>query len=321
MLFYEKYPLGLLHITQQVNLFSPLKKYNIYKQKGENMKNAIFQTPVCKLKNFNNLFIELTAKNCNQRCKHCYIDFPLTKNVKDFISIDVIKNAIADTKSQDLECIYLTGAEPMTHPDFNLILRTCLKRTNVCIFTNGTFINEKKARFLRRVEDEGTNEIIFKLSIDHYNEIKNDDLRGRGAFRQTIYAFKSLAKYGFSPILCVTNYYKEDESVIKTEFQKIFNKIGYNAVDTTLLINEYFDKNKAYDENFKRTGSRLDCEYGRILTAKGVYTCPFLANDHRGRCGSTFQDFAKHNTLETDFCSICQQNKQQFFGINFELFK
>ena len=261
------------------------------------MKNAIFQTPVCRLRKFNNLFIELTAKNCNQRCKHCYINFPLTKNVKDFISIDVIKNAIADTKSQDLECIYLTGAEPMTHPDFNLILRTCLKRTNVCICTNGTFINEKKARFLRRVEDEGSNEIIFKLSIDHFDEIKNDDIRGRGAYRQTIYAFKSLAKYGFSPILSFTNFYKEDERVIRNEFQKIFNKIGYNAFDTTLLINEYFDKDKADDENFERTVSRLDCEYGRILTAKGVYTCPFLANDHRGRCGSNFQDFAKHNSL------------------------
>ena len=285
------------------------------------MKNAIFQTPVCELKNFNNLFIELTAKNCNQRCKHCYIDFPLTKNVKDFISLEVIKNAISDTKSQSLECIYLTGAEPMTHPDFNLILRTCLKRTNVCIFTNGTFINEKKARFLRRVEDEGTNEIIFKLSIDHYNEIKNDDLRGRGAFRQTIYAFKSLVKYGFNPILCVTNFYNEDENIIRAEFEKILNKIGCKIFDTTLSINKYFDKEKTDDINFDRTAPRLDCEYGRILTTKGVYTCPFLANDHRGRCGANFQDFANHNTLETDFCATCLQNKQQFFGINFEKFK
>ena len=46
------------------------------------MKNAIFQTPACKLKELNNLFIELTEKNCNQHCKHCYIDFPLSKNIK-----------------------------------------------------------------------------------------------------------------------------------------------------------------------------------------------------------------------------------------------
>ena len=100
------------------------------------MTNAIFQTPVCKLKELNNLFIELTSKNCNQHCRHCYIDFPLSKNIKDFISVETIKNAITDTKAENIECIYLTGAEPMTHPDFNAILRLCLKRSNVCIFTN-----------------------------------------------------------------------------------------------------------------------------------------------------------------------------------------
>ena len=59
------------------------------------MKNTIFQTPVCKLKELNNLFIELTEKNCNQRCKHCYIDFPLNKNVKDFIKHGIIKENAA----------------------------------------------------------------------------------------------------------------------------------------------------------------------------------------------------------------------------------
>ena len=116
------------------------------------MNNSIYQSQMCQLKELNNLFIELTEKNCNQHCKHCYIDFPLSKNIKDFISIDRIKDALSDTTNEKIECIYLTGAEPMTHPDFNSILRTCLKRSNVCIFTNGSFINEKKARFLKRVE-------------------------------------------------------------------------------------------------------------------------------------------------------------------------
>ena len=125
------------------------------------MKSTIFTAPISHLKAFNNLFIELTEKNCNQRCKHCYIDFPLSKKVKDFISIDIIKKALNDTVNENLQCIYLTGAEPMTHPDFNSILRLCLKRCNVCICTNGSFINEKKARFLKRVEDESDYKIMF----------------------------------------------------------------------------------------------------------------------------------------------------------------
>lgn len=285
------------------------------------MTNATFQTPVCRLKELNNLFIELTAKNCNQHCRHCYIDFPLSKNIKDFISVETIKNAITDTKAENIECIYLTGAEPMTHPDFNAILRLCLKRSNVCIFTNGTFINEKKVRFLKRVEDESSFEIIFKLSIDHYNEIKNDDIRGRGSYRQTVHALKSLVKYGFNPILCITNYYNEDRNILLNEFKKICIKAGFEASDSNFTINLYHNKNQNPKELPEFSWKSLDCEYGRILTAKGVYTCPFLANDSRGRCGSAFKDFARHNTLETQYCATCIENKEKLFGINYQLFE
>lgn len=283
------------------------------------MNETIFKAPTSKMKDFNNLFIELTAKNCNQHCKHCYIDFPLNKNVKDFIPIDLIKTALQDTKSRNIQCIYLTGAEPMTHPDFNTILRMCLKQANVCIFTNGTFINEKKARFLKRVEDEGENEIIFKLSLDHYNEIKNDEIRSRGAFRAVINAVKSLVKYDFNPIICVTNYYNEPKEILIDNFKKLFNKIDFYPEDKNFAINCYYDKNKSKGIN-ELHQAKLDCEYGRILTSKGIYACPFLANDHRGRCGSNFKDFANHNTLETDYCSTCAQNKQTMFAIDYNLF-
>ena len=285
------------------------------------MKNAIFQTPICQLKELNNLFIELTEKNCNQHCKHCYIDFPLSKNIKDFIPVETVKNALADTKCENIQCIYLTGAEPMTHPDFNSILRTCLKHSNVCIFTNGTFINEKKVRFLKRVEEESSFEIIFKLSIDHYNEIKNDDIRGRGSYRQSIHAIKSLVKYGFNPIICITNYYNEDKKTLLNEFKQVCLKVGFNAKDSNFTINHFYDKNKPFEDLPELNWNSLDCEYGRILTAKGIYTCPFLANDHRGRCGSDFKDYAKHNSLETALCSTCIKNKDKLFGINYELFE
>lgn len=136
------------------------------------MKSSIYQSQVINLKALNNLFIELTGKYCNLHCKHCYIDFPQYKKVDDFISIDLIKQALNDSMREDIECIYLTGAEPMTHSDFNAILRLCLKRANVCVCTNGSYINEKKARFLKKVDDETDNEIIFQLSMDHYDEVK-----------------------------------------------------------------------------------------------------------------------------------------------------
>lgn len=268
------------------------------------------------LSELNNLFIELTAKNCNQQCKHCYIDFPISKNVKDFISIDKIKSAIIDTQKENIQCIYLSGAEPMTHPDFNTILRLCLKRSSVCICTNATFINEKKARFLKKVEEESNNEIIFKLSIDHYNEIKNDDIRGRGAYRQTINAVRNLIKYNFNPVFNVVNYYGEDKEALIGEFKKICEKIGFETTDFNFQVNEYYNKYKTTPEEFKLIEGDFDCKTGRVLAEKGIYVCPFLANDHRGWMGSDFKSFSQKMYMETGFCLTCAKSKNKMFGLN-----
>ncbi len=248
------------------------------------METTILKAPVCILKNLDSIFIEMTAKNCNQRCKHCYIDFPIAKKINDFIQIDTIKNALEDTRNSNPQCIYLTGAEPMTHPDFNSILRLCLKYTNTCICTNGSFINEKKTRFLKKVQDEGIHEIIFKLSLDHYDEQKNDAIRCRGSYRQTLSAVKNLIKYDFNPIITVTNYYQENPKEIIENLTKKFDNIGITLEKSNICINNWFDKNKPeYEYNNIDNQFHPDCENSRIISSKGVYACPFIANDHLGR--------------------------------------
>ena len=83
----------------------------------------------------------------------------------------------------------------MLHPDFNTILRLCLKFSNVTVLTNGTLINDKKARFLRKIDDESNFETIYRISLDHYNEQKNDEIRGRGSYRKALLAIQSRYKY------------------------------------------------------------------------------------------------------------------------------
>lgn len=285
------------------------------------MKSNIYQPEVVHLKSLSNLFIEMTAKNCNQHCKHCYIDFPMYKKEVDFITIDAVKQALNDTMQENIECIYLTGAEPMTHPDFNAILRLCLRRSNVCICTNGSFINEKKARFLKRVEEESSNEIIFKLSLDHFEEIKNDDIRYRGAFRQAVFAIKHLLKYNFNPIITVVNYYNLSNDEWENGFEKLFERNNFELDSSNLHIIPWHDKNSSFEECCLDNYSSLDCETSRVLTINGVYSCPFLANDYRGRCGSSFVDYNKKSSLETSFCNTCVRAKKQLFSIDFSMFE
>lgn len=290
------------------------------------MPNNIYKSKVILMNTLSNLFIEMTGKNCNQHCKHCYIDFPKYKKEADFISIETVKQALNDTTLDCIECIYLTGAEPMTHPDFNAILRLCLKRCDVCICTNGSFINEKKARFLKKVEDESNNELIFKISIDHYDEVKNDDIRYRGAYRQAVFAIKHLVKYNFNPIINITNYYNLTEEDILWGFKNIFARNNIEIECCNLQINPWHDKSNNSNDLFCNNCDNEFCDYdtdcscGRTLTSSGVYSCPFLANDYRGRCGSNFSDYNKKCSLETDFCNTCLKSKNPMFSIDFSKF-
>lgn len=283
---------------------------------------TIRKSELVQMKIFENLFIEMSAKSCNQRCKYCYINFPQFKKVEDFIKIETVNQALSDLYNENIKCIYLTGAEPMTHPEFNSILRLCLKKSNVCICTNGSFINEKKARFLKKVEGEFKHDIFFEISLDHYDEIKNDDVRYRGAYRHAIFAVKHLVKYNFCPIIHTINYYKESNEILFSNFYNICSNIGYELDKKHLKITPYYDKNlKTFiEKNFDLSSFKPDCQYGRILSEKGVYTCPFLSNDYRGRCGSNFGDYSKINPLETEYCSICSKSNNPIFGINFSNF-
>ena len=199
----------------------------------------------------------------------------------------------------------------MTHPDFNSILRLCLKRANICICTNATCLNEKKIRFLKKVEDEGSTQIFFKVSLAHYNEIESDRVKYRGNFRQTIFALKTLSRYNFTSVLTIQNYYKLDEKEILQTFNQIFKEQDISNGDVQ-ITNSYPDFD---DENFSKPAKKTDCMFGRILTKNGIYACPFLSNDYRGRAGSSFKDFSKNISAETDYCATCSKNNNYIFTI------
>lgn len=272
------------------------------------MNKTIIKAPCVYLSSLETLFIEMTAQNCNLKCKHCYIDFK-DKKIKDFISIEKIKQSLSVIDTKKLKFIHLTGAEPMLHPDFNHILRLCLKYSSVLIHTNAMSINDKKARFLRKVEEENNlgNEIIFMISIDHYVEKENDIFRGRGSYRKAIHAIQSLIKYDFNPILSIVNHYNIPEVELKSNFKQLLSSFGFETTDLNFKIRPLLKKDLYLElnENIDSNTLNLDCAKSRTLTANGVYSCPLLASDNRGRSGSDFLDYSDKSYIETAYCSQC----------------
>jgi len=283
------------------------------------MNRTIVKAPCINMNKLENLFIEMTSQNCNLRCKYCYIEFK-DKKIKDFIPIDKVKQTLLSIDRNDLNYIHLTGAEPMLHPEFNHILRLCLKYASVIIHTNALNINDKKARFLRKVEEENNleHEIIFMISIDNYIEKENDAVRGRGSFRKAIHAVQSLIKYDFNPILSIVNYMNMDENELKEHFMELCDSIGFETTDLNFKIIPLLDKNKYLEisEDIDYEHIKTECSNGRTLTNCGVFTCPLLSADNRGKCGSDFTDYSGKSYLETSYCSQCVNYNKYLFSLN-----
>ncbi len=283
------------------------------------MNNTIIKAPCVNLSKIESVFIEMTAQNCNLKCPHCYINFT-DKKVKDFIPIDKVKQNLSLLKKEDIQYIHLTGAEPMLHPDFNHILRLCLKYSSVVIHTNALNINDKKARFLRKVEEENSlgNEIIFMISIDHYIEKENDLLRGRGSFRKAIHAIQSLSKYEFNPILAIVNHKNIDEKELKSKFKELCDSISFETGDINFKIVPLLKKEENWEipDNINYDKLNVECANSRTLTINGIFTCPLLSTDNRGKCGSDFNDFSTKSYLETSFCSQCIKHNNYLFSLS-----
>ena len=280
----------------------------------ENQKLMYVTSPKIELKNLDNLFIQLCTKACNLKCKHCYIERNPYKNEEDFIQLDKIKSALLFAKSQNLKSIYLTGGEPLLHPDFNQILRMCLKISNTTVMSHGVMINDKKARFLRKIDDESKFETIYRISLDSINEIENDSLRGRGSFRKAITAILSLLKYEFNPIISIVNYQNKERVQIFEEFQSFFSKKGFILDDINIKIIPFFnksDESKQIESNEKIIFEKLDCYNSRTVSQNGIFSCPMLVNDYRARLGSNLQDCSKNNYLDCEKCSICVNFRQK----------
>ena len=111
----------------------------------------------------------------------------------------------------------------------------------------------------------------------------------------------------------VSNYYKEEHSKIISAFQQQLIDSGIeNAI---IQINEWCDGSISEISDIQ--GS-FDCMTSRTLTRNGIFSCPFLANDYRGRMGSDFTDFSKSVRLETPYCSSCIKNKEKMFSVDID---
>lgn len=132
---------------------------------------------------------------CDQRCKHCYI-FSEGHPKLNTASRSELKNAYSQIKEfceklHRTPYLYLTGGDPILHPDFWELL-AMLKEdgTRFCIMGNPYHLTDKVCRMLKECSC-----VKYQLSLDGLEQT-HDMFRKKGSFKTTLDAIKTIKKSG-----------------------------------------------------------------------------------------------------------------------------
>ncbi|MCL5022820.1 MAG: radical SAM protein [Nitrospirae bacterium] len=147
----------------------------------------------------------LTEK-CNLRCTHCYqsgkktdeMHFNEIKKVTDEIAemLEVWSEAYGIAFSPSFS---ITGGEPFLYRDLYEVLEELRRRHfDVYLLSNGTLIDEKKAKLLSWLGVKGV-----QVSMEGPEKI-HDSIRGRGSFASSVKGVRHLLEAGVKVTLNVT---------------------------------------------------------------------------------------------------------------------
>ncbi|WP_024859129.1 radical SAM protein [Ruminococcus albus] len=134
--------------------------------------------------------LDITNK-CNLRCRHCCMSAGDELRGKE-LSTDGIFTIIDRMMLFDPDDVTVSGGEPMFREDFFEITEKIrsVYDGSLSIMTNGTLIkDDETAKYLTEKYDN------FNLSLDGYDEISCEAIRGKGVFDKVINAVKYLRKY------------------------------------------------------------------------------------------------------------------------------
>lgn len=139
------------------------------------------------------IFIATITEACNLRCPTCLYVLEDKKYLsRGFLKIEDLKFILDKYKAKKADIIFLTGGEPLLHPEIKDIIKLCkLYKLIVKISTNGILIKDK----IEQIKDIDE----MNISLDCYDYVSYQKNRG-GTNEQYVKLIKSFDEISYSDI-------------------------------------------------------------------------------------------------------------------------
>jgi uncharacterized Fe-S cluster-containing radical SAM superfamily protein len=186
-----------------------------------------------------------TGTLCNITCRSCYIESSPTNDALVYLTAAEVAGYLdeAEAAGEPLVEIGFTGGEPFMNRDLPAMLADVLARParyRAIVLTNAMAPLRQKARALLDLRDRfGTDRLILRVSLDHYEAAHHDLERGEGSFAKALDGLVWLAREGFTVhVAGRAAFGGEDESTLRAGFAELFARhmIPIDAADPVALM-------------------------------------------------------------------------------------
>jgi sulfatase maturation enzyme AslB (radical SAM superfamily) len=260
-----------------------------------------------------------TGTLCNLTCKNCYIESSPKNDRLAYLSFDEFKVFVNESIQNEMgtEEIGFTGGEPFMNKDILKMIKYSLDNGfKTLVLTNAMkpmMNNKKNLNKLNHLN------LSIRVSIDHYDKDKHEQIRGPNSWEPMIEGLKWLSENKFNYCLATRLMWYEDEETTRKNFKKFIDQYqlildveNKSQLVTFAEMDEKQDTPEITTECWDILNKNPDtimCSNSRMIVKKkgdenpSVIACTLLPYKQEFDLGDTLKESMKKIYLNHPHCS------------------
>ena len=293
-----------------------------------NVSENKFKDPITTADGSTRAFIEAkkiktlwfnTGTLCNIECKNCYIESSPKNDRLVYITFEEVKLFIDEAIDKKLGTkeIGFTGGEPFMNKDvLKMIEYSLSKNFKVLVLSNAMKPMLNRKEDLLKINHQ---DLTIRVSIDHYQKEKHEEIRGKNTFNIMMEGLKWLNQNNFNYALATRLLWGEQEDQLRDNFNLFIDKYNLKLdakskeqLVTFAEMDEKVDTPEITTACWNLLGKNPDdimCSSSRMVVKKktspkpSVIACTLLPYDDEFDLGQNLTNSLKKIYLNHKHCS------------------
>ncbi len=174
-----------------------------------------------------------TGTLCNITCVNCYIDSSPTNDQLVYMNTSEVEDYLdqVDARGWPIVEIGFTGGEPFMNPHIIDMLEAALTRGyDVLVLSNAMapMMRPKMQDGLLKLRNAFGDKLTLRVSLDHWQAQKHDEIRGPGSFEKTLTGMRWLSDKGFRMAVAGRALWAETDADARAGYAAFFARNNFN---------------------------------------------------------------------------------------------